>query len=334
MEILLDNPLATMYGPYFLVFYGFVIVFTLLVLGLKKTQIDKTHNLALPPIPSQIDPYEIAYLRGGTNEVARSVIFALMQKGLIEIDNSATTPKIQRIENSGVRSNLNPIEQISLDWIAKSRDVSEVFGGGGLTKQLEIYGEMYKSRLEQAQLLVGDEARAQMSRWKWIAMAIIAGLGIYKIFAAVVFGNFNFIFTILLLIFGLIIAQAVSGLPRLTKLGKAYLERLQLAFENLKFESQKPYLPTNEPRVVQQTTFAGVDPLLLSVGVFGGTILAGTVFDNYNQAFQRAQHQSAISSGGSCGSSCGSCSSSDGGGSSCSSGSSCGGGCGGCGGGD
>jgi uncharacterized protein (TIGR04222 family) len=334
MEILLDNPLATMYGPYFLVFYGFVTVFTLLVLGLKKTQIDQTNNLALPPIPSQIDPYEIAYLRGGANEVARSVIFALMQKGLIEIDNSAATPKIRRIENPGVRSNLNQIEQISLDWIANSRDVSEVFGGSGLTKQLETYGEMYRSRLEQAQFLVGDYERGQMSRWKWIAMTIIAGLGVYKIFAAIVFGNFNFIFTILMLIFGLIIAQAVSGLPRLTKLGKAYLERLQLAFENLKFESQKSYLPTNKPRVVPQTTFAGVDPLLLSVGVFGGTILAGTVFDNYNLAFQRAQQQSAISSGGSCGSSCGSCSSSDGGGSSCSSGSSCGGGCGGCGGGD
>ena len=331
MEILLDNPLATMYGPYFLVFYGFVILFTLLVLGLKKTRIDKTNNLALPPIPSQIDPYEIAYLRGGTNEVARSVIFSLMQKGLIEIDSGAA--KIRRVENASSRSNPSQIERVSLDWIAASRDVSEVFGKNGLIKQLETYGEMYRTRLEQAQFVIGDEVRAQMSRWKWIAVASIAGLGIYKILAAIIFGNFNLIFTVLMLIFGLIIAKAVSGLPRLTKLGKAYLERLQLAFDSLKYESQKAYLPANQARVAPQTTFAGVDPLLLSVGVFGGTILAGTVFDNYNQAFQKAQQQSAVNSGSSCGSSCGSCSSGDGGGSSCSSGSSCGGGCGGCGGG-
>jgi uncharacterized membrane protein YgcG len=190
---------------------------------------------------------------------------------------------------------------------------------------------MYRSRLEQAQLVVSDEARSQMSRWMWTAMSVIAGLGIYKIFAAIVYGEFNIIFTILMCAFGLIITKAISGLPRLTKLGKAYLERLQLAFDNLKYESQKAYLPTNQARVIPQTTFAGVDPLLLSVGVFGGTILAGTVFDSHNQAFQKAQLQAAASSGGGCSSGCGSCSSSDGGGgSSCSSGgSSCGSGCGG-----
>lgn len=331
MEILIDNPLATMYGPYFLVFYGFVTVFTLLFLGLKKTRVDRTDNLALPPISSQIDPFEIAYLRGGANEVARSVIFALMQKGLINIDNNDAKAKIQRTELQSGRVDLSQIEQISLDWIGANRDVAEVFGKNGLIEQLEMFSEMYRARLKQAQFLVGDGVRGQMSRWKWTAMAIIAGLGIYKIAVAVLFGNFNIIFTILMLVFGLIIAKAISRAPRVTKLGKAYLERLQLVFENLKFESQKSYLPSNQARAVPQTTFAGVDPLLLSVGVFGGAILAGTVFDSYNHAFQKAQQQSAAGSGSSCGSSCGSYSSSgDGGGSSCSSG--CGGGCGGCGG--
>ncbi|HVE58180.1 MAG TPA: hypothetical protein VNB22_15210, partial [Pyrinomonadaceae bacterium] len=126
----------------------------------------------------------------------------------------------------------------------------------------------------------------------------------------------------------------VSNFPRVTKLGKAYLERLQTAFDNLKYTSQAAYIASNQPMVAPQTSFAGVDPLLLSVGVFGSGILAGTVFDSYNQAFQRAQSAS-IAGGSSCSSGCGSCST--GGGSSCSSGgdggSSCGGGCGGCGGG-
>lgn len=85
MDILLDNPLASMYGPYFLVFYiGFIFIL-LLVFGSVRNRIDQTDKLALPPIPPNIDPYEIAFMRGGTNEVARSVIFALMQKGLIEM---------------------------------------------------------------------------------------------------------------------------------------------------------------------------------------------------------------------------------------------------------
>ncbi|CAN5756576.1 hypothetical protein BH20ACI4_BH20ACI4_23560 [soil metagenome] len=80
MNILLDNPLAAMYGPYFLVFYAFFIFFVLIGLSIVKNLSDQTTKLNTPPIPSTIDPYEIAFLRGGTNEVARSVIFSLMRK--------------------------------------------------------------------------------------------------------------------------------------------------------------------------------------------------------------------------------------------------------------
>lgn len=336
MEILLDNPLAAMYGPYFLVFYGFFITFTLIILGIGKTRIDQTDQIGLPPIPAQIDPYEIAYMRGGTNEVARSVIFSLMQKGFLEITKEGSKTYLSRTPNQTDASRLLPIEQLALDWVETRQEAKRVFEGNGLTKQLEAYGSSYKARLEHQQLLVGEEMRAQMARWKWIAAAAIFGLGLYKILASVIYGIYNFVGLIIMGAIGLVIALSIANLPRITRLGKAYLERLQLAFDNLKYEAQKNYIPSGEPRTVQQTTFAGVDPLLLSVGVFGGGILAGTMFDDYNQTFQRAQNQSVNSS--SCGSACGTgCSSSDSsGGSSCSSGSSCGsscgGGCGGCGG--
>jgi uncharacterized protein (TIGR04222 family) len=336
MDILLDNPLATMYGPYFLIFYGFLIFFTLIILGVVKSQIDKTNNLLLPPIPSQIDPYEIAYLRGGTNEVARSVVFALMQRGLIEIANDGAKNVIKKAnpQAGGVR-NLNQIEQLALNWLGNSRDPKEVFESNGLVKQLESYGQMYQTRLEQGQMLTGDDDRVALKLVRWAAYLVIFGLGAYKLLASIAHGYYNVIFLVIFCIVGLLIARAIAKLPRVTKLGKAYLERLQLAFNNLKFEAQKPYLPSNKPRgaVVPQTSFAGVDPLLLSVGVFGSAILAGTVFDSYNQTFQKAQQQQQAAASSSCGSGCGSsCSSSssgDSGGSSCSSGSSCGGGCGG-----
>ena len=117
---------------------------------------------------------------------------------------------------------------------------------------------------------------------------------------------------------------AATKTPRLTKLGKAYLERLQLAFQNLKPQVQmfgRADFPRSQS--LPGATFAGVDPVLLGVGVFGTGILAGTVYEDYNSVFQKAQNYAS----GGCGSSCGSgCSSGDGGGSSC------GGGCGGCGG--
>ncbi|MDQ3129978.1 MAG: TIGR04222 domain-containing membrane protein [Acidobacteriota bacterium] len=320
MDILLDNPLASMYGPYFLVLYGFVILFTLIFLGFAKTGIDKTNNLPLPPIPAEIDPYQIAYLRGGINEVARSAIFSLMQKGYAELKIEEKSSAIKRIYNRS-DENLSEIEKLSLKWIGQSRDVGEVFQANGLITQIESYGLTYQNRLEREQMLIGDNLRNSFSIWKWSAFAVIFGFGFYKFLAAYAYGQTNVAFLVIFAAVGLVITYYSSKMPRVSKLGKAYLERLQLAFDSLKYQSQAGYIQNGERRGVHQTTFAGVDPLLLSVGIFGSGILVGTVFDNYNQAFQRSQQQSAASS---CGSGCGSsCSSGDGGG-----------GCGGCGGGD
>jgi uncharacterized protein (TIGR04222 family) len=334
MEILIDNPLATMYGPYFLVFFGFVIFFAVVILALVKTQFDSTDQLGIPAIPPNIDPYEIAFLRGGTNEVARSVVFSLLQKGFIEIDNIATPAVIKKTQNQTNTRSLNPIEQLTLGWLGASREPKEFFGASGLVKHLEVYGNSYQGRLEQQQMLTSDEDRAALNPVKWSVYLLIFCLGAYKLLAAIAHGNFNIIFLIIFTLTGLAIAGAVSKFPRVTKLGKAYLERLQTAFDNLKYTSQAAYIASSQPKAAPQASFAGVDPLLLSVGVFGAGILAGTVFDDYNQAFQRAQSAS-VAGGSSCSSGCGSSCSS--GGSSCSSGdggrSSCGGGCGGCGGG-
>jgi uncharacterized protein (TIGR04222 family) len=244
------------------------------------------------------------------------------------------TTVIRQSDNKMSASGLNQLEQLALGWFYSPRNSSEVFRAGGLLEQLESYGKTYQARLEQQQMLTGDENTGSFKPLKWTAYAVIFGLGAYKALASIAHGYYNILFLIIFCIAGLLIARAISKFPRLTKLGSAYLDRLQLAFTNLKYEAQKPYIPTNEPQVAPQTTFAGVDPLLLSVGVFGSAILAGTVFDSYNQAF--ARHQAAVNSS-SCSSGCGSsCSSStgDSGGSSCSSGDGGGGGCGsGCGGG-
>ncbi len=322
MDILLDNPLASMYGPYFLVLYGFIILFTLIFLGFAKTGIDKTNQLSLPPVPADIDPYQIAYLRGGINEVARSVIFSLMQKGCVELKIEEKSSSIKRIYKQS-DENLSEIEKLSLKWIGQTRDVGEVFQPNGLATQLEGYGLTYQNLLERQQMLIGDDLRNSFSVWKWSAFSVIFGLGFYKFLAAYAYGKSNVILLVIFAVVGLTITYYSSKLPRVSKLGSAYLERLQLAFDNLKYQSQAGYIQNGERRGVHQPSFAGVDPLLLSVGIFGSVILVGTVFDNYNQAFQRSQQQSAA---GSCGSGCGSsCSSGDGGG---------GGGCGGCGGGD
>lgn len=59
MDFLLDNPLATMDGPVFLVVYGIVILFSGLGLAWARMNADTSDQLAVPAIPPQPDPYEI-----------------------------------------------------------------------------------------------------------------------------------------------------------------------------------------------------------------------------------------------------------------------------------
>src|ERR687895_307775 len=85
MDLLMNNPLADMYGPLFLLVYAAAIALTAVACRVLTRRLDWTANMAPPPIPSDPDPHEIAYLRGGENEVTRSVVFALVQKGLLQV---------------------------------------------------------------------------------------------------------------------------------------------------------------------------------------------------------------------------------------------------------
>lgn len=326
MNFLLDNPLATMSGPMFLALFVVFIIVTLAVLAIAKSNIDKTDRLPIPAIPPEIDPFEIAFLRGGENELARSVIFSLMQKGFVEIVNTDKTGRIKRIENASDPNSLSAIETVALGWVGASREAKEAFASGGLADRLSRHNAKYEIELANRQFLMPEEWKAKARKYGIAAALLIAGLGGYKILAAVLIGRWNIGFTIVLTLIAVVIAMTVGRLPRMTKLGKQYIERLQAAFEDLKYKSQAPYIGTNAQRpALAEAGYSGVDPLLLSVGVFGTGILAGTMFASYNDAFARQQ---AAAGGSGCGSSCGSsCGSGDGGGG-CSSG--CGGGCGGC----
>jgi uncharacterized protein (TIGR04222 family) len=327
MDILLDNPLATMYGPYFLIFYGFFIFFVLAFLGYAKTRLDQTNLLSVPPIPFEIDPYEIAFLRGGDHEMTRAVVFGLVQKDFAEIKIDGKTGSVKRLNPEKSESDLSPIEHLALQWLGSSRKTDKFFQANGLSAQLDGYARTFQTRLEMRQILVDEEAKNRLTRYKRAAVSAVFLLGVYKLIASVIHGNFNFFGIIVLGAIGIVTAVVIGKTPRVTKLGKAFLDRLQLAFENLKYQSQAPYIAGQKAATPPAKMISSsVDPLVLSVGVFGSGILTGTVFDSYNEAFRRSQQQNTL---GSCGSGCGSsCSSSDGGGSSC------GGGCGGCGGGD
>lgn len=328
MDFLLDNPLATMDGLAFLVVYIPMIILAAVAAGIARSNADQTDQLSIPAIPPDPDPYEIAFLRGGANETARSLIFSLIKKGLVEIVTSDKMSLLKPVTVARV-TGLSNIERTAMDWLGMSRDSSEVFGKkNGLVEEIEPFVSIYRERLESRQLLNSFEGSRRLRKIGIVLILGIVLLGGYRIFVAIAFGHFNIAFTIIAMVIGFFVIGGITTLPRMTKLGKQYLLRLQIAFDDLKYKAQAPYIRSAEPKAIQQAGFTGIDPLLLSVGLFGSGVLAGTMFDGYNAAFKKSEQQQGsggCGSGSACGSGCSS--SSDGGGSSCGSG--CGGGCGG-----
>ena len=134
MSFLFNNPLTNLSGPDFLWLYGATITFSILLFQILKSQIDKTAQMPLPPIPNNPDVYEIAFLRGGENELTRTAIFALTQKGLLQvlINESDKVAWIQQTEAKTEKKSLNYLEQKIYNWFEQPREIKEIFAEDGL----------------------------------------------------------------------------------------------------------------------------------------------------------------------------------------------------------
>jgi uncharacterized protein (TIGR04222 family) len=327
MEWLTNNAIANIRGPAFLLFYAGVIGLTLLACWLARRALDWTGGMPSPAIPHDPDPHEIAYLRGGENEVTRSVIFALVQKGLLQVSQQGSDHFVEQVAEQKERRTLSPIERRTLDWFTQPQKTSGVFRSGALATQLKPFCSAYEQRLKTEKLLTTDEMQ-QRARMIIVAGTLfVLGLGAYKLLVALSRGRSNVGFLVALGIAGFVLLLLVCRTPRVSRRGREYMERLRLAFERLRYNAQ----PAPQPQAAGVQAF---DPsLLLLVGVFGVGALAGTPYDYFQQSFrQAAANGGGTWAGSSCGHSCGSSDSSSSSGGSCSSGSSCGGG-GGCGGG-
>src|SRR5262249_47172438 len=84
MDWLIHNAIADIHGPSFLLVYG-AIALVIITVALGFVVSGETDRRGPPPVPSIFNPYEVAYLRGGKNEVIRTVLYVLYQLGLVEV---------------------------------------------------------------------------------------------------------------------------------------------------------------------------------------------------------------------------------------------------------
>ena len=310
MEWLQHNFLAEMFGPSFLLFYIGVIVVTLMVCGWLIHH-DRTAGHIPPPIPPHPDPFEIAYLRGGENEVTRLAMFDLLQRGYLEMEGSGEKePRLRQSYAPPALDSLSPLEREVFCWFRHPVTAKEMFRGD-LPARVKRHCADYELKLLTYRLLLPAGTRERAKRIGITGACVILGLGGYKFTAALANGHHNVAFLLMLGAVALILLACICRTNRLSARGRAYYERLQRAFQRLKVW---------KGQVASSETAYGPDPMLLMVGIFGVTALAATPHAAYGDMFHRASTGSAGGCRGGCGSSCG--------------GGGCGGGgCGGCGGG-
>lgn len=280
-------------GPWFLVFFS--VMGCVLLAGLVWVRRAWEPD---PTIPVQLtDPYEIACLRGGPNEVLRLATTGLIDRGLLTVEGANL-----KVANPSMAQLIrNRVERAILEHFWTGNSVTSLFARASLRRE----GESFETLLQQRGMISDRDARMQQLLTCVGAIGVLWVTAVTKIEIAVERGYpYNFL-VILAVLFS--VAALSLALVRKTDRGTSFLKDMQTLFEPL------------HQRSVWFTAKANTNEALLVAAVFGITALPSGAYPYVKGLFQQSQQAGGGSSG--CGSS--GCGSSCGGG--------CGGGCGGCG---
>ncbi len=259
-----NNPIADMYGPTFLILYLFVVIVTLVVARRLAAGTARVEDAFPLPLPSGPDPYEIACLRGGEREVARLALFRLVREGYLIVEGRGSGSMISRAAVPPGMAALSEIERSVFDLFATPRNAGEA--ARRLPSAILSRCMPYEEGLRERRLLASADVKERVRTIKRRAMMVILGLGGYKLLVAFLKGKTNVVFLLIVMAVGIIILIRVCKSPRLTSLGRDYLDRMRTTFSA--FKDRGGDYSTFDPQT-----------LLLLVGVFGVGMLAGTAFD-------------------------------------------------------
>lgn len=291
-------------GPPFLLFYVVFAIATVWILG----RVRRASEDGDPGRVSLTDPYAIAYLRGGSNEVLRVASVALADRGLL-------VPSSTTLETRKDAHAKHPLEAALLEKYREFGAATAIFTDKGLAAATEPL----RASLTDLGLLPGHRENQSRARLFALGLAILLTVSGARLVQASSRGQRNVVFLIVLSIFAAIAASA-AAFPRRTAKGDRLLDDLRTLFSGLRERAPSLRAHAASPEVA------------LLAAVFGVGLLPAGDFGWIRKAFPKSSYASESASS-SCGSGCGSSSGSSSGsscGSSCGGG--CGGGCGGCGG--
>lgn len=281
-------------GPQFLLLYWVLLMFSVLVATASR----KASEGGDPPKVDTSDPYLIASLRGGVDEVLRIALFNLEDRGLLKWDGD----HIVSTHPSNVALVRRPLERAVLRHFEISQPADSLFD----SLEAKRSAAALEEELKRKELLPSPRLQTgRLGRFFLVGGATTA-LGVAKAAVALGRGRTNLGFLLISMLLAGIILWVVS-FPRRTARGDRLLEDLRELFARLKY------------RASSLTPGGASNEAALLVAVYGLGALPMAQFPTAHRAERAGRPSSGDDSGGS----------SDGGSSSSSGGSSCGGGCGG-----
>jgi uncharacterized protein (TIGR04222 family) len=291
-------------GPIFLLFYVMFACIALALVALRRRAMEQTGE----PRLQTSEPYLIAYLRGGANEVLRLAMVKLVDLGYLKADDD----KLSHRSGGPVKVFQPAVEAAVFDFFAKAGAPASVLNDGAA----RTAAEGYQRSLEQIGWMPDRIARERRLGLFGVAATALLGVGLLKIGVALERGRHNIQFLIILMIAFTFLSYKTAN-PRLMGLGDRMLLNLRTLFARNRAKASEEGFRLNN------------DEAILIAAIWGAANIGSPRHEWVRKAFSKSQGSSGGDS--SCGSSSGdsgdSGSSGDSGGSSCGGG----GGCGGCG---
>jgi len=291
------TPFTQMDGPVFLVLYAvlFAAFFCACMVLRRQVDQDKTGR----PVQAGVDPdpYQMAYLRGGVNEVNRLATFELFERRALEEkkswNGSITWTLIPGIVNA---SNCSPFALAASSFYSEPRRPTEIFRSEVASRFVSQFRE-WDDWIEKEDLRITPEKQFKLNGLALVLAAVFAAVGLLKIVAAVLHDRYNVGFASLMLIAGTV-AIVVTRFPRrFNARGRSFLTATQVIngqHRRITTQNNRSTIPSEESA---SNGFATMP--MMAMGLFGVAALQGSSYDSFRKTYQKSEP-----AGGGCGASC------------------------------
>lgn len=282
-------------GPEFLNVFGLVVILVLAATWLVIRLADRTDRQPPPPVPQNPDAMEVAYLQGGVNQVIRTLVYDLAQRGFVALAKGDRVVPKEKEPQSG---ELNALEQIALQSAQAKPKARALFENRALRKQLLDELAPLRAKLATEELIKPEAVKIWRTRAQIVGTLVIAGLALAKLYVSWDGGPANVSYLIFLAVASIAALFALAYVltrSHASRRGHAYLDAMRLAYaDRLKEAVGHIGSPGPEARA-----FHGAS--LFLIGLYGFSVLKDTTEAMFAESFKRG----SASGGGDCGTSCG-----------------------------